>query len=429
MKKMLFVLLLALVQVVGISQNNVPVSQLPVLVPDSVTPGDFFPVVHFGHYYRLRLGALDSVQGVYAGAHPAGEVVVGNNRNDTSYVDLTYNSATGVLNLFNGKMNITNSNGNIIQWGINPQGSVFDMYDNNSNGEIHVDSSTAYLFGGGGGNVGIGTAAPTALLHIHGTETPFDFRVRDDRGDVEFVNGNGNSIVYGFDGTGSYFYSSNADATYNLYSDSILTYMATTPGSFVGIGTATPQYNLDVWGTATEYFIVDDADGITAWGDNNGSVNGFRLINNPSTQELTLVEANGAQKLFYIEGNTHNAYMSFGNGGGSRISTWGITLHGINDSVSLVPSPAGNSYTIQTPGPIGLPGQFLKDSVTSAGEIISNWDISTPALDSATIYALAAAQTGQTYYCTNCRGNVGVSGPALVGGLVSWTGALWRRNF
>jgi len=56
----------------------------------------------------------------------------------------------------------------------------------------------------------------------------------------------------------------------------------------------------------------------------------------------------------------------------------------------------------------------------------AHWKVNTPAFDSATIYSFVSPLVGQTYYCTNCTGN---QPNQFTGGLVSWTGSLWRRNF
>lgn len=63
--------------------------------------------------------------------------------------------------------------------------------------------------------------------------------------------------------------------------------------------------------------------------------------------------------------------------------------------------------------------------LTSDANGAGNWLPNTPVLDSATIYGLTPT-TGQTYTCSDCTGNLPLQ---LTGGLVTWMGSFWRRNF
>lgn len=71
----------------------------------------------------------------------------------------------------------------------------------------------------------------------------------------------------------------------------------------------------------------------------------------------------------------------------------------------------------------------LGQIIIARGDSTTYFGINTPALDSITIYALTPI-IGQTYFCTDCTGNPYVATWAtLIGGLITWTGSLWRRNF
>lgn len=91
-----------------------------------------------------------------------------------------------------------------------------------------------------------------------------------------------------------------------------------------------------------------------------------------------------------------------------------------------------NDTTIQGAKVImGCPLQVI-DGTQGANKIFTSnatgsgsWQINTLPLDSAQISALSPVQ-GQTYYCTNCMGN---APNYFIGGLVSYTGSLWRRNY
>jgi hypothetical protein len=111
-----------------------------------------------------------------------------------------------------------------------------------------------------------------------------------------------------------------------------------------------------------------------------------------------------------------------------------VTSLGSASSHVYVRSPLSASAVMQIVAAPGHSCLQLHDSTARFGRVLmatdtfgnARWQLNTPSLDSTSLYALTAVPTGQTYYCTNCHGN---APNYLTGGLVSYNGSLWRRNF
>jgi hypothetical protein len=108
-------------------------------------------------------------------------------------------------------------------------------------------------------NVGIGTANPAQMLHVHGSGAWAGMRVTSASTGTTFNDG----VHFGYDGSyGAYIW--NREATAVVISTSDAEKMRIEPNGNVGIGTANPQYKLAVNGNiGAQDIIVTN----TGWSD------------------------------------------------------------------------------------------------------------------------------------------------------------------
>ena len=143
-----------------------------------------------------------------------------------------------------------------------------------------VTSVTEYMRIQGGGNVGIGTAAPAYKLHLYGTAAA-DVSQR-----IQVNNATGDpSLIWTTDATNWYAGVDNSDSDkFKIGDDTAVgtgTVMTMTTGGSVGIGTASPSRKLDI---ATGYLNFTDDYGIL-WGGNTN----LQILGNSSTDALSFV--------------------------------------------------------------------------------------------------------------------------------------------
>ena len=124
--------------------QNVPISQLPALSPDSAILANFGPIVHGGRYYKFTLGALDSFLVMNSNTPLGFWSLTGNAGTDPSvnFIGTLDNTALNII--ANKNPNTSNNSSIILSPGQNIHILNNDSSDNGAE-EINMSNSTIAL--------------------------------------------------------------------------------------------------------------------------------------------------------------------------------------------------------------------------------------------------------------------------------------------
>lgn len=147
----------------------------------------------------------------------------------------------------------------------------------------------------------------------------------------------------------------------------------------------------------------------TGGGSNNLCIGNSAGITNTTNAHLVII------------GN--NADVSIASGITNAAAIGDKAFVGASNSMVLGSIAGVNTASANTNVGIGVIAPASRLEV--AGHIMADSAVIFEALDSVELDAFGLQTTGATYYCSDCHNTLGT----IIGGLVTWTGSLWRRGF
>jgi hypothetical protein len=313
-------------------------------------------------------------------------------------------------------------NGNHTVPGTMYQRGGYTVCDSSNNcgyagGTNYWSASGSNIYNNNSGNVGIGSSAPVVKLKVVGDVEANMVRA------IGWLSGTGAgpgaeigisggyAYYFGYDRTaGAYVPTRLVGSTIDIRHSDSSSDIYVSSGGLVGVGTGSPSYKLDVWGSAwsniERIYSTGGSSGIDFW-DTNGTrrglvysdASGFGLLNSATNWALRIPP--GTNNLFVygpiIRNSAATGYLS-GNYASSETSSTSGAIYTIGGSYVPTSGTLGNMYGIG----YGISGNAGISA--RGGQPAGGWGM------------YVASNGSNTIFLDSDNGNIGLSGSLYVAG-------------